>query len=78
LVKLQTGVYFFYQRAGVSFQLNFECRSEIFLIQVNWKSARNFCLQNGMDLAIIETAEEAKQVADAALRKSGKFSTEKG
>jgi len=40
---------------------------------VNWKTASNFCLDYGMNLAIIETAEEMKKVTDAAPAKKGEF-----
>jgi len=40
---------------------------------VNWRAAKNFCLGYGMDLAIIETAEEMKKVTDAAPAKKGVF-----
>jgi len=42
-------------------------------MQVTWKEAKNYCLQNGMDLAVIETFDKAKQVADAAQIKSSEL-----
>jgi len=74
LVKLQSGVYFYHTRTEVSFILEELCYFFFFLFKVDWKKARNFCLKNGMDLAILETAEEMKKVADAAPKNNGESS----
>jgi len=74
LVKLQTGVYFF-DGSVVGYKIN---DMNVFVLkyismQLNWKGAKDFCIENGMNLVVIESAEEAKQVADAAPIKSSEF-----
>jgi len=73
LVKLQTGVYFFDERL-VGYKIhNMNVFHFKILMQLNWKGAKDFCVENGMNLAVIESAEEAKQVADAAPLKNSEF-----